>query len=455
MFAAHALGQEFVHQARHVRRVGYQFGQALAELVAQGRRAVAFAQDLFQHRPRFRPDVELGIEQAAHALDVEQGFLQQDQLRLQGQFVALGGLEQLHQHLAQRDFAQRPGEVGLADRTRGRFEFIDAHRRRHPAGFDVQFGDAAVVALEDRHEVFGQVVLVAARQLADDAEINRDVARVVLARRVQVHPDVAGVGVGVEEVVAEHLRVEHAHAAGGECLAVDAGGVERLDVVGRNAAHAFHREHAFAAVAPEHLGHVQLVAAGPGAAHQAAVGAFALQVEFGVERGFDFAHHFLRPDLVGRGVVAVGQRGQGAQQGDVVADALADAGAQHLHHHLAAVVQARGVHLGDGSGRERGVFEFGVQGVDGLAQAGFDALARQFAREGRDAVLQQRQFFGHVRRQQVAARGQHLAELHEDRAQFLQGQAQALAARQVGVAGAARDRLEQPQPAANRGAFKQ
>ena len=46
----------------------------------------------------------------------------------------------------------------------------------------------------------------------------------------------------------------------------------------------------------------------------------------------------------------------------------------------------------------------------------------------RYAVLQQqRQFVGDVGRQQVAARGQHLAKLHEDGAQLLQRLAQALA----------------------------
>ena len=81
-----------------------------------------------------------------------------------------------------------------------------------------------------------------------------------LARRIDVDPDVAGVRVGVEEVVAEHLRVEHAHALGRERLAVDAGGVERGDVVGRDAAHAFQRQRALGGVRPDHFRHVQVVA---------------------------------------------------------------------------------------------------------------------------------------------------------------------------------------------------
>src|SRR5690606_5377255 len=47
-----------------------------------------------------------------------------------------------------------------------------------------------------------------------------------------------------------------------------------------------------------------------------------------------------------------------------------------------------------------------------------------------NAVLQQRQLNRHVQRDQVAARRQDLAELDEDRPEFLQGHAQARATRQ-------------------------
>ena len=90
-----------------------------------------------------------------------------------------------------------------------------------PAGLHVQFGDAAVVAVEDRHEVFGEVVLVLAGELAHDPEVQGDEARVGAARWVGIHPDVAGVGVGMEEVVAEHLGVEHAYALGRKRPAIE------------------------------------------------------------------------------------------------------------------------------------------------------------------------------------------------------------------------------------------
>ena len=60
----------------------------------------------------------------------------------------------------------------------------------------------------------------------------------------RVDPDVAGMRVGVEEIVAEHLLVEHPHALGGERLAIEAGGVDRGDVVAAHAVHALQGQHA-------------------------------------------------------------------------------------------------------------------------------------------------------------------------------------------------------------------
>ena len=46
------------------------------------RRTVALAQDIGEHRQPW-PDVDLRMQQAADAFDVEQSLLQQDQLQLQ------------------------------------------------------------------------------------------------------------------------------------------------------------------------------------------------------------------------------------------------------------------------------------------------------------------------------------------------------------------------------------
>ncbi len=66
-------------------------------------------------------------------------------------------------------------------------------------------------------------MLIAGRQRADDAEIDRGVLR--LLGIVQQHEDVARMHVGVEEVVAERLREKDLHAVlrpGAECSHHDA-----------------------------------------------------------------------------------------------------------------------------------------------------------------------------------------------------------------------------------------
>ena len=54
-------------------------------------------------------------------------------------------------------------KMGSQTRADGRLELVRAGARRHPAGLHVQFGDALVVALEERQEVLRQVMLVAGR----------------------------------------------------------------------------------------------------------------------------------------------------------------------------------------------------------------------------------------------------------------------------------------------------
>ena len=457
MLAIDLLLQPLVQQTRHFRRLGGQLRQVPARLLEHPAQAVALAQDLLQHRPRFGPDVDLRVQRATDPLDVEQGLLQQDQLRLQGQLVALGGAEQLEQHLGQRHLRQRPGEVRLADAAHGGLQLLQAHRGRHPAGLHMQLGNAPVVTLEDGHEVFGQVVLILRRELADDAEVQRDDARVGLARRVTVHPDVAGVGIGVEEVVAEHLGVEQAHGVGSQRAAVDSGGIQGGDVIGRNAVHALQGQCAFAAVVPQHFGDIQLARALPVAAQHAGIGPFPVQVQLGGQGGLDLGHHLAWTDLLRPRMGALDHPGQGVEQGDVLIDLPVDARAQYLDHHLAATGQARGMHLGNRGRGQRG----GIEGLEGLvhrtAQGLFHQAARQLPVKRLYPVLQQHQLGSNIRRHQIAAGGQHLAKLDEDRPQLLQGQAQAHPAWLAGDIGTGtrHKRAGQLHPARGRGTGQQ
>ncbi len=108
---------------------------------------------------------------------------------------------------------------------------------------------------------------------------------------------------------------------------------------------------------------------------------------------------------------------------EVAVDQLADTGPEQLDDHFRAVMQLRAVHLGNGRSGERFHVKTREHLTDRFAVGRIkhgDGLGR---RKRRHAVLQAGQFIGDVRRQQVAARGDGLAELDEDRAEFLEREA--------------------------------
>ena len=252
------------------------------------------------------------------------------------------------------------------------------------------------------------------------------------ARRVD--PDVAGVRVGVEEVVAEHLRVEQAHAFLGERLAVDAGRIERGEVVDRDAVHALQRQHALVGVrpdaprarrdrrepseiAPQQRWRWRLRAAGRARS----------SASFSI-----FGDDVARADLVGVRMGALDRRGERAQQRDVARrSALADVrAAAPSPRPRGRPCRRRRVHLRDRSRRQRRVVEARVAARRSARRARVSIdRARLAVRERRDAILQQRQLVGDVGRHQVAARRQDLPELDEDRPELGQRQSRSRAPR--------------------------
>ena len=122
---------------------------------------------------------------------------------------------------------------------------------------------------------------------------------------------------------------------------------------------------------------------------------------------------------------AFGRAGQDEQPCQVLADDRLEAWANDFHHHFFAGLELRGVHLRH---RRRGQgldVEAAEHLADLLAQLFFDQRHRLLRIERRHAVLQQHQLVGDVFGQQVAAGGEDLPELDEDRPQILQRQAQA------------------------------
>ena len=187
-----------------------------------------------------RPQIEFRVERAAKTLDVEQGLLQQHKLRLDLHVETARDLEQTKQEMAERDLADRFFPDRFGHRADGRLEIFDARIARHPARFDMQFGDLAIVAVEKCQQVFGQVTLIGRGEGAHDAEIDADVTA------VRAHEDVPRVHVGMEEIVAEYLREEDLDTAFAELLQLHAGGDQFVDLVDRNTIDAFLHHDVFA-----------------------------------------------------------------------------------------------------------------------------------------------------------------------------------------------------------------
>src|SRR6266571_6728624 len=140
------IGEHAVQQARQLR----QHRGPARRLVVQAAQQTAQA-DLLPH-PALEvglgglPQVEVGVELAAEALDVEQRLLQHDELRLDLDAETARGLEQLQQHAPERDFLQRPVEDRLAHGADLGLEFVDARAGGHPAGLQVCLRDYKRVA---------------------------------------------------------------------------------------------------------------------------------------------------------------------------------------------------------------------------------------------------------------------------------------------------------------------
>ncbi len=86
------------------------------------------------------------------------------------------------------------------------------------------------------------------------------------------------------------------------------------------------------------------------------------------------------------------------------------------------------MHLRDGGRGERRL----VEGAEHLRErptvAVLERLAGDRARKRRHAILQLGELVGDIRRQQIAARGDRLAELHENGSELLEREPQALGA---------------------------
>ncbi len=167
----------------------------------------------------------------------------------------------------------------------------------------------------------------------------------------------------------------------------------------------------------------------------------------------EFAHHFTRLQTLAIGPQRFNQAGGDVEQRDILFYQGRNARAQDFQRHLGAGVGALAQHgkmhlCHRGAGYRLGL-EVGENVLNGTAEGALDDGARLDRRKGRHLVLQLGQFFGDILGQQVATRGQHLAELYENRPQRLEGLAQPHRAR-LGKAPPRQYRLDEHREAPGR-----
>jgi len=220
----------------------------------------------------------------------------------------------------------------------------------------------------------------------------------------------------------------------GQLRNVRAARPQLLDAADDDAVDALHHHDVLPAVIPVNLRHVEQRGPREIALQLRRVAGLAHQIEF-IGDGFAIlAHDFHGPHGPRLDPVFVGEPCQGVEHFKVEIDDLAHARAQHLHHHFVAVLQGGRVHLRDGCRGKGRRFEAAEYVRKRPAEGFLDHGDGNFTGERRHAILQFCQLIGDVDRQQVAARRERLAELDENRPQFLERQAQPLAARPADAA---------------------
>ncbi len=360
------------------------------------------------------------IDAAGHALHRHHGLLQQHQLGPQAHVEQGGDLEQLAEDAAHRHLLGGMAEDRLAHRPDRLGEGLHRVVRGHIAGLEVHPGDPLVVALQEAPQDLGQVAPFGRAEAADDAVIDR-------------HQPVGGGGeqvalvqIGVEHPVVQRLGQEGPGQLGGqgrpiEPLLGEGGRIGQGHPLGPGQG-----QHPLAHPVPDHFGRAHVGIAGHHLAEFAGAGGLQPQVQLQLQRARHGGHRRARLQPAGLRAHLLGEARRQGHGADVGADAVLHPRAQNLDRHLAPVVQARRMGLGEGRGRHRRV-ELAEQGPGRPAQRVAHLGVGDLHGEGRQLVLQPGQVVGEHLAEDVGAGREQLAKLDRHGAERLQGDGQAFA----------------------------
>src|ERR1700685_1351668 len=167
---ASAAGQE----ARGIADEAADFGHALCRAFKLAGRAEMPRHPFAHHRLRGGPHVEFWIERAPDAFHHHHGFLQQQQFRPRAHVEQAGDLEEESEQLRHRDIFGGAVVDWLADGADGLGEILHRMMRRHIAGFEMHFGDALIVAVDEAVQNLGKKQTFLDTQPAHDAAVDGD-----------------------------------------------------------------------------------------------------------------------------------------------------------------------------------------------------------------------------------------------------------------------------------------
>ena len=241
------------------------------------------------------PEIEIRIQVAAQALDIQQGLLQQHQLRLNLHVEAARDLEQPQQEMAVGNILQRLVEDRLAHRPDGRLEFNHARVLGNPAGLDMHLGHAPIIPVEEGAEVFRDVVFILVGNAADDAEVHGNVAG------IRGRKDIAGVHVRVKQAVPQHLGEEDFNAAFGQQLQVDALAAQLRHITDGNSGNPLHDHDLGPGIVEIDARDIQHRGALEAPADFGGVGRLSHQVQFIEDGLFELRHHLDGSQAFGAG----------------------------------------------------------------------------------------------------------------------------------------------------------
>ncbi len=243
--------------------------------------------------------------------------------------------------------------------------------------------------------------MIARLQRTHDAEVDRGIARVL--RVLDLHENIAGMHVGMEKIIAEHLREKDLDPVRRELGDIRARGTQPLEIVDDDSVDALHHHDVHPAVVPEDFRDVQQRRSGEVALQLGRVPRLAKQIQL-IQNGLAvFAHQLGGPQAARIRPIFFRQVRERGKHFEVALDDFTHAGTQDFDHHLAAGFQRRHVHLSDRRRGQRRGFETAENIRERPGKRLFDGGDRRIAAERRNAVLKLRQLIGNVDGQQVRA----------------------------------------------------